>query len=1648
MAVNYSRGGGKSVPKETLRYINQIANDITTTANRDLANIETQMGTQGTDGLPAVASTFIYDRRGSGTGSQGQYSLLDSTSTEVADGSAWNTITRIILNDSDENGLNAQATANVFVANGNHVRIFRDNNNWGFYTITSTSNDNGTFTLNLSFVTDEGMVNIPSGSDQTIFIGFDAAAGTQGDAAFGVNVVLDPNVLNQNTDGTFDHAASNISIIVSRGEQSVTINHGAFTLNANTFLVTPTRGSVTNQSLTIGSDSYQYDITFTNSNRTVTFRLETTSGVLIAQDTNTLTISARGERGETGAPGEAGTDGANVLVVYSDDAAGTNQSLTIGSNQFVQYVEYTGTAPTLPVSGTFVRFIGTDGVQGGQGDPGQSIYPIYSADSLGIDQSFTRGTRAFVTFFEATMEPTLPVTGQTFVRYIGTDGVDGMNGADGTNGMDGRDGTNGTNGVDGMDGRDGTNGVDGFNTATVNIYIRSSTEPTTRPTGDSTYTFSTGGLTFTTANGWSADVPSGSDPLWIRSAQAISRGATDTITSAEWSSVTQASATAVNGQDGFNQATVYLYQRNNTPSTAPAAPNQSATYNFATGDISPTNNNGWLTEIPSNTNGSVLWVVATSVVSRESQVMVAASEWSSPIPLTSDGVDGTNGTDGVDGTNGVDGADGTNGLNTATPMIFKRSSDMSDRPTAEARYDYATSTLRFDEIALPSPGTQLLAATANNGTYTAAGVLTVGGILSGVTTSDERMLVVVASGNTGLATGNYLVNFSQIGANFFRMNNIRMADGTAVAPPASDISPGVRNFQFTINEITPGGRGFTGTESNGWYVNEADVPPTGIAIHSRSVTVATSNSTFNVATTDWDAPIQRQGDAGNEPVNSATINLYQRTTANTAPADPSGTLTYTFETASLTTDNLNGWSVNDIPSGSGRYIWLITVTIASTSATHAISSSDWTDANLILTEAVDGTDGTNGADGTNGNIQNWIFRDLPRDITTLSTPAPSITIPAGWLDSPPGNPAGAIWASQGTQAEGTGNFTWGTPQRLSGVQGTSSRTDFAYFTNQPAQQTISVSGTRSNDMLTAQGGTVPLGSARISLPSNFNSGTDRDERQRITLDGNFNSGNAVGVYPNIPNAVELTGFNQHSYVTGNTYSFPTGGFINRQVTAGAWSWTPDGGNADDFSHNIAGRLVNTSGGNIDLSNMRFSITITINSLAPGASIDTAFFIGTLNPSLESLPTNLLNLLAVRTLSISSVGTYTFNSNNVVDEEVIANGGNIGLFLFHGLDDEQDPSFSYTINNIRISPTTELYVPSVGPAAYSLNLDTNIGASLNSNITGTFPANANVTTALATLRTAIQNTHPSVTVSNDASGSSITVDTNSVTNTSPTIDITDNDGSNTSASVSITTAGLPRTSWSFDPDIDNSFYAAGIRIDRTLFAASQTATQALTTMAGAIAALNSSITWDGNVDSTTDPNNPSVTIVLSANNLIRPSLTITQNTGSNTTPTVTIGNQSQYSVFDYANREIVTFSSAVSTTLDTDREFIVARIVDAIGDNVETPIDFIATRSGSTIVISANDTGAVTGMWRIDANHGGGNGNISFTTATIVRAGSATFTNASYPTGTLTNNDYIAAVPVGHNFIGERVVFWGEGQTNIDEPAVSTNSSDYAITRLN
>lgn len=186
---------------------------------------------------------------------------------------------------------------------------------------------------------------------------------------------------------------------------------------------------------------------------------------------------------------------------------------------------------------------------------------------------------------------------------------------------------------EGLDG----DGSDGLNSASVHIYRRSATSPAL-PTTTGTYTFATGVITGLN-NGWTQGIPSGTDPVWVAVAAAVSAGATDTIAAGEWASPVKL---AENGLDGLNSATIFIYRRTTTNS-APALPSASVTYTFATGVASGLNNS-WTQSVPTS-GGGYLWISTASAASTGATDTIASGEWAAANLMAQDGIDGGDGAD-------------------------------------------------------------------------------------------------------------------------------------------------------------------------------------------------------------------------------------------------------------------------------------------------------------------------------------------------------------------------------------------------------------------------------------------------------------------------------------------------------------------------------------------------------------------------------------------------------------------------------------------------------------------------------------------------------------------------------------------------------------------------------------------------------------------------------------------------------------------------------------------------------------------------------------------------------------------------------------------------------------------------------------------
>ena len=223
--------------------------------------------------------------------------------------------------------------------------------------------------------------------------------------------------------------------------------------------------------------------------------------------------------------------------------------------------------------------------------------------------------------------------------------------------------------------------VDGVNSASVFLYQKN-TSPTTAPadpSGTFTYTFATGVLSGGTLNGWSQTPPSLSegDYMWAITATAANRNATDSIPASEFSSAIVFTESA----EAYRAATVDLYQKNQSGTTAPSDPTGTFTYTFSTGVLSGGTLNGWSQSAPSLDQGDYLWVIQATAFNNATTDSIAASEFSAAV------------VGGIGGENGSTGA--------STNIIFQRSASAPTTPSGSA----GVPTGWYDS---PPSGTELL----------------------------------------------------------------------------------------------------------------------------------------------------------------------------------------------------------------------------------------------------------------------------------------------------------------------------------------------------------------------------------------------------------------------------------------------------------------------------------------------------------------------------------------------------------------------------------------------------------------------------------------------------------------------------------------------------------------------------------------------------------------------------------------------------------------------------------------------------------------------------------------------------------------------------------------------------------------------------
>ena len=178
-----------------------------------------------------------------------------------------------------------------------------------------------------------------------------------------------------------------------------------------------------------------------------------------------------------------------------------------------------------------------------------------------------------------------------------------------------------------------------------------------------------------------------------------------------------------------------------------------------------------------------------------------------------------------------------------------------------------------------------------------------------------------------------------------------------------------------------------------------------------------------------------QGNPGTNGINTATVYLYQRATS--APTKPSGSLTYTFSSARITSGTLGNWKQSIGELTGTDPIWVIAAVASSNGTTDTIDSSEWS---VQIKLAQNGTDGQPGSQGAAGLNQATIFIYKRGDSVTKPNNS-TYTFSTGeftlsdntWSKTIPSTPTGKpCWVSSAVAIgnETTAILVWNTPSVL------------------------------------------------------------------------------------------------------------------------------------------------------------------------------------------------------------------------------------------------------------------------------------------------------------------------------------------------------------------------------------------------------------------------------------------------------------------------------------------------------------------------------------------------------------------------------------------------------------------------------------------
>lgn len=433
---------------------------------------------------------------------------------------------------------------------------------------------------------------------------------------------------------------------------------------------------------------------------------------------------------------------------------------------------------------------------------------------------------------------------------------------------------------------------------------------------------------------WS-QVPPEADgrPCYLTLATASSNTATDTISSSEWSSPSMYSDA---GNNGYNNAVIYLYRRSSTTPTVSYIGD--LTYTFSTDTLSA-EPSGWKRNLNDISGTDPLWVSTASASSTSDTDTIASGEWSSPVKLAQNG---------------------TNGLNVATVFLYQRANAVPNNPSSDVTYTFSSGAVS----GLTNNWVKNIPASTPNGypcyviQATASSTAATDTIGTGEWSSPAVLVEDGSDGDPGLSSASVFLYMRQKAS----ITNADLVQGQWTWKQPDTPSSSTYLTRCRSKDLIYVNAGTVVTYQNVTYdsyfniyatndINNTDRPSQSGLGWNPNINSQTKSGTFTVTANGWMTFIIRKTDATTTQIVPSDWDG----TVSITPAKPSSDLTYTFATGVLS-GSLNGWS-QTVPAANGFPCYIIQATAVSSSTTDTITASEWSDQKVLVEDGVNGVDG-------------------------------------------------------------------------------------------------------------------------------------------------------------------------------------------------------------------------------------------------------------------------------------------------------------------------------------------------------------------------------------------------------------------------------------------------------------------------------------------------------------------------------------------------------------------------------------------------------------------------------------------------------------------------------------------------------------------